>query len=116
MDYGKHQVPLPEYEANLRKIVVRMKATGAKLVWAATTPVPDAKLNPPRHSADVPVYNAAARGIMEENGIAIDDLFALAAPQLAAIQRPANVHYTGAGYEVLAKQVAASILRALQAK
>jgi acyl-CoA thioesterase-1 len=114
MEDGKHQVALSDYEGNLRRIVARMKATGARLVWASTTPVPDAKVDPPRHSADVPLFNAAARKIMEENGIAIDDLFALAEPQLAVIQLPANVHYTPAGYEVLARQVAAEIRKALQ--
>lgn len=113
METGKHQVPLADYEANLRKMVAQMKATGALLIWATTTPVPDAKLDPPRHPADVVAFNAVARRVMEENGVAIDDLFALAEPQLASIQRPANVHYTDAGYEMLARQVAAEILRQL---
>ncbi len=114
METGTYQVSLADYEANLRKIVARLKATGARLIWATTTPVPDAKLSPPRRSADVPLFNRAALKIMQENGVVIDDLFALAEPQLASIQRPANVHYTNAGYEVLARQVAASILKQLE--
>src|SRR5262249_9056899 len=35
---GKHQVPLDEYEKNLRTLVKRLKATKAKLIWASTTP------------------------------------------------------------------------------
>ena len=32
--------PAPEqYEKNLRELVKRLKATGAKLVWASTTPI-----------------------------------------------------------------------------
>jgi lysophospholipase L1-like esterase len=109
MDGGKHQVPLPEYEANLRTIVARLKSTGARLIWATTTPVPDAKVNPPRKFTDVPEFNAAARRVMDENHIAINDLYGLALPQLERIQLPANVHYTEPGYAVLARQVADAI-------
>jgi len=34
-------------------------------------------------------------------------------PRLEELQLPANVHYTPAGYDVLGRQVAESILRAL---
>jgi lysophospholipase L1-like esterase len=114
MDDGKHQVPLPDYENNLRTIVERFKKTGAKLIWATTTPVPDAKVNPPRRSADVITYNDAATKIMKEAGVAIDDLYSLVNPRLAELQLPANVHYTLTGYDVLGHQVVESILRALE--
>ncbi len=38
---GKKQVPLDEYEKNLRELVKQLKATNAKLIWCATTPVPE---------------------------------------------------------------------------
>jgi acyl-CoA thioesterase-1 len=102
---GKHQVPIDEYEKNLRELVARLKKTNAKLIWASTTPVPEAKVNPPRKDADVISYNAVARKIMEENGVAINDLYAHVLPQLAKIQQPANVHFTDAGSRVLAERV-----------
>ena len=111
MEGGERQVPLPQYEANLRKIVARLKTTGARLIFATTTPVPDAKQNPPRLTADVLEYNAAARRVMEENQIPLDDLYSLALARAAEIQRPANVHFTDPGYAVLARQVADSILK-----
>ena len=110
---GKRQVPPEEYEKNLGELVRRLKATGANLIWASTTPVPVGKLNPPRDPADVPAYNAIAARIMDENKIAIDDLYGFALPQLAKIQRPENVHFTTEGSEILAKPVAASIESAL---
>jgi lysophospholipase L1-like esterase len=113
LDDGKHQVPLPDYETNLRTIVQRLQKTGARLIWATTTPVPDADVKPPRRSADVVAYNAAASRVMRESGIAIDDLYALVKPRLQELQLPANVHYTLPGYQVLGHQVAESILRAL---
>lgn len=111
---GKHQVPIEEYEKNLRTLVKQLKATGATLVWASTTPVPDGKLNPPRKSSDVVAYNAVARKVMEENGVDIDDLYEFALPILTKIQRPVNVHFTESGSAILAKPVARSILKALK--
>ncbi len=110
---GKHQVPIDEYEKNLRKLVARLKKTGATLVWCSTTPVPEG-CTPPRTNADALAYNAVARKIMEAEGIMIDDLYAFALARLDEIQRPANVHFTPEGSAVLAKQVAASILEALE--
>jgi len=113
---GKHQVPLEEYEKNLRGLVKRLEATNAKLIWASTTPVPEGKLSPPRKDSDVVEYNALAKKIMEENGVAIDDLYAFARPMLDTIQMPVNVHYTPKGSEALAERVATSIQEALGKK
>ncbi len=112
-DQGKHQVPLADYEKNLRELVKRLKATDARLIWASTPPVPDAKVSPPRKDRDVVAYNAAARKIMEEYGVAINDLYTFAHSQLGTIQRPANVHFTDAGSAALAGRVADSIKQAL---
>jgi hypothetical protein len=113
MTNGQRQVPPKVYEKNLRELVGQLRTTGATLIWASTTPVPDGKLSPLRHSADALLYNAIADRIMKDNRIAIDDLYRLAMPQLAKIQKPANVHFTTEGYETLARQVAASIESAL---
>ena len=59
-------------------------------------------------------YNAAARSVMEaEGGVQINDLWSFSLPKLGAIQIPDNSHFTAAGSEVLAAQVAASIRAAL---
>ncbi len=113
MNDGDPQVPLALYERYLRLFVARLKSTGAKLIFATTTPVPEGPVSPPRKPEDVAAYNSAALRVMKENGIAIDDLYAFAQPRLKEIQRPVNVHFTGAGSEALAKQVAASIRKAL---
>lgn len=111
---GNHQVPIEEYEKNLRELVKQLKATNAKLIWASTTPVPEGKLSPPRKDSDVTAYNAAAKKIMEENGVRVDDLYEFTAPRLKEIQRPVNVHFTDKGSEALAKQVAEQIKKALE--
>ena len=113
MPEGAHQVPLPEYEANLEKIVSRLERTGARLIWATTTPVPEGKLDPPRTPADVILYNDAARRVMARHRAAVDDLYEFIMPELTELQRPLNVHFTDAGSRALAIEVTRSILKAL---
>jgi acyl-CoA thioesterase-1 len=91
-----------------------MKGTGAKLIFATTTPVPEGKTNPPRKNEDVIAYNKVAMGFMKDNEIAINDLYAYALPQLDKIQQPVNVHFTEKGSQVLAERVAAAIETALK--
>ena len=116
LEDGKQQIPLDAYERYLRLIVQRLKRTGAKLLWASTTPVPEAKVIPPRVPSDVILYNAVASRIMKENGIAVNDLYSFALSRLGEIQQPANVHFTPAGSELLGKQVARVIEDALGGK
>lgn len=108
---SRQQVPLDQYAANLERLVERMKQTGAMLIWATTTPVPEGSAG--RVPGDDEKYNAAARSIMEKHGVAVDDLYAFSKPRLAEIQLPANVHFTPAGYQALAGEVAAAIRKAL---
>jgi len=103
---GYYQVSPDDYERNLRRIVFRLKQTGARLVYATTTPVPEARVSPPRSPADVVLYNDRAVKVMKENGVALNDLHAFALPRLAEWQLSANVHFTDAGSEALGKEVA----------
>lgn len=106
-DQGKQVALLPEYEANLRAIVARLKQTGAHLIFATTTPVPSASTG--RVESDELRYNEVAVRVMKELGVAIDDLHALAKRRQAVIQLPHNVHFTDQGYAELADAVLASI-------
>jgi len=114
-DNGGHQnVPPAEYEKNLRELVARLKKTGATLIFATTTPVP-ADLNAYVKASELP-YNEVARRVMREKGIAVNDLWAFAMPQLGAIQEPCNPHFTYKGSQVLAKEIARPIAAALQTR
>lgn len=110
---GERQVGPEEYEQNLRKLVARLKGTGAKLIWGTTTPIPDGDLIPMRQFGKVPEYNAIALQVMQENGVAINDLHAAVAPRVAELQTPQDVHFKSEGYKFLAEQVAGSIRQAL---
>ena len=114
MPDGKHQVEREQYEQNLAALVDRFEKTGAKVIWATTTPVPEGTLNPPRRFGDVAEYNAVAAKVMEEKKVAIDDLNAAVTPSIKTLQKPHDVHYTAAGYKVLATAAAKSIEAALK--
>ncbi|MBI3208824.1 MAG: SGNH/GDSL hydrolase family protein [Candidatus Solibacter usitatus] len=109
MDDGKHQVGIEEYERNLEALMMRLKKTGARVIYATTTPVPEGKVSPPRIPADVARFNAVAVAVMRRNGIRVNDLYAAILPRLGELQRPVNVHYTAAGYDFLAVHVAKAI-------
>lgn len=99
-----------QYADNLRKLIALMKPTGAKLIFATTTPVPKGgKLSPTRIFDDIGARNEIARKVMRENGVAIDDLYGTVLPQMAEVGRPNDVHFKPQGYELLAKAVATSI-------
>jgi acyl-CoA thioesterase-1 len=102
------QVPVEQYAANLKRITERLKQTGAKLIWCQTTPVPEGSAG--RIPGDEIRYNEAALRVMKEiGGIEVDDLHAFTIKSVLDEQRPANVHFTEAGSDRLADQVATSI-------
>ena len=113
MEDGKRQVEPVDYENNLRSLVADLKKTGAKLIFGTTTPVPAGKLTPQRTFGDVATYNEIALKVMKENGVAIDDLNAAVAPDIAKLQNPNDVHFNTEGSSVLGKAVVKSINAAI---
>ena len=109
-----NQADLQTYERQLRRIVSRLKATEARLIFATTTPVPEGEVRPHRDPEDVDRYNEIARQVMAEHEIPINDLFAFASSRLEDIQRPANVHFTTMGSNTLGQQVAAQLRKILR--
>lgn len=113
---GAHvQVPLADYEKNLRELAGQLKASGAKLIWCSTTPVLEG--SPGRVAGDEVKYNEAAARVMKDAGIPTNDLWTHAKAKIKEIQLPdGNVHFTEAGSKYLAEKVAAAIEAALPKK
>jgi acyl-CoA thioesterase-1 len=109
---GRPNVSLEQYEKNLRLIVARLKQTGAKLIFASTTPVPDANAAKYVKDSELP-YNAVAKKVMAEEGVAWNDLWAAVKPRQAELQGKRDVHFMASGSTLLAKQVAEAITREL---
>lgn len=114
-NFGIHDrnTPLADYTARLEQLVIRLKQTGARLVWAATTPIPDSA-DGKQTAASIIERNQAAAALMAEHGIAINDLFTAVSPHLGNMQPLNDVHFTSAGYLFLGQTVAASITEHLK--
>ena len=108
------RVPTERYQRNLEQLVKQLQKTGAKLIWATTTPVPVGRVNSPRVAADVPLYNTVAKRVMDENGIPVNDLYTFCLPRIGVIQLKEDVHFSETGYRVLGEEVAEKILRLLE--
>ena len=110
---GRISVPLAKYQDNLEELVVRLKSTGAVLVWASTTFVPEGEIG--RFAGDEVKYNEKARLVMEKHGIVVNDLHALTSNfENTLFRSPGNVHYTKEGSQRIAAQVAEKIEQALK--
>ena len=109
---GTLTMSLEAYERNLEQLVVRLKKTKARLIWAHTTTVPKGEAG--RKLGDDDKYNAAAARVMKKHGVEINDLNVLTdsfGPELFV--KPGDVHYKTEGSKRLGEAVAARILQAL---
>ena len=74
-------VPIEEYVRNMCIILRELKATGAKIIFATTTPVSDEKAAlcgpmPPAHrNEDIIKYNKAVLEAFDKEDIVINDLW-----------------------------------------
>lgn len=117
-DRDEYQVPVASYRENVALLAGALAATGAKILWATTTPVLDGapKMNAQfsRRNEDVEAYNAAALSAVSAAGFAVDDLNAFVkelGPEDAIT--PDGVHFTDEGYARLGARVAEAISRQL---
>jgi len=116
-----YQVPLAEYDKNLKMILERIqKETHAKIIFATSTPILDGlhaqrKAGFDRFEADVQRYNTAAVGVMTQAHVPVDDLHKVVEDGgRETLIGPDGTHYTPAGYEILAAAVTNSILSSLR--
>jgi lysophospholipase L1-like esterase len=105
---GVRRTTPEQYAGNLEEIVAILKTTGAKLIWAATTPI-RALPGIAARADEIPLYNTVARQVMTRHGIPINDLFQTPLELLS----PDGVHFTDDGYRHLGRKVAAMIERNL---
>ena len=116
-------IPLQHYRDNVEVLLRTMRErTTAKLIWATTTAVNDEGARSARqknrefrrYDADVQAYNQAAIKVCRKLHVPVNDLYALSR-QHAAQQMPDGVHFTPEGYQLLGRQVASEIRKALGA-
>ena len=107
-NFGIHDrsTAIADYSDRLEQLVTRLKETGATVIWASTTPIPD---SPKKKwtAASIVERNVAAAKIMKKHGIATDDLFTAITPRLAELQNPDDCHFSSPGNAFLGETVAA---------
>ena len=109
---GKQVSTVGEYEENLEKLVLRLKQTGARLIWRPTTPVPEGSQG--RVPVDLPKYNKAAREVIDRHGIEVDDMNSFIRVKNIPHIRPGNVHFSKDSSALLAGNTAELIHQKLK--
>ena len=102
-----------QYRENLEQLVKILEGTGAKLIWASTTPVMS---RAGKRFDDIRIRNEIAAEIMRAHKIATDDLYAFVLPHVKEWQEDDQVHFNATGNEKLAARVSESIEHALAGK
>ncbi len=86
INYGEEEgrfTGIDEYVDTLRRILRELKKTGAKIIFATTTPVSPKKavISETNHSihrnSDIQLYNSRAVEFMRENNVQVNDLYSL---------------------------------------
>lgn len=119
---GEHQVSLEAYGKNLGEIIRRLeRETSARLIFATTTPIHDArhaarKAGFSRNEADVEAYNKAAREVIGRSAVVtVLDLHETA--QNLGVERALladGTHFTPEASKALGTEVARAIAEALE--
>ncbi len=105
---GDNLTSVEDYGKNLIKIVkiLRLLYPNATIIFATSTPMnPTAiKFINPRTTKEIMQYNEKAKSVCRENGVAVNDLFALCENWGAEMFKD-YAHFVDEGYEILATQV-----------
>ncbi len=109
-------IGIDEYVKNMKKIIRVLKSTGAKVIFATTTPVSDEKHNlvgpmPPAHrNEDIVRYNAAVLNAFKNEDIFVNDLFSIMHDKKELYLSEDMIHPNEKGVELLGNAVAQAIL------
>ena len=107
-------VSMQRYRENVRATLAEIREFGAAQLWALTTPVNEAwhhaRKRFDRLEADVDAYNAVAREVASDLGVAVNDLHAVVVDAgRDRILKADGAHFTEDGSRILGLAVAASI-------
>lgn len=115
--------PVDEYVHFLKRILGECRRGGAKVIFATTTPIltPGTAADNTGTEADsihyndawVQQYNAAAKALMAEENVPVNDLYALCREDANYYKCADMLHLTEEGYRKCAAQAAKYILEAL---
>lgn len=111
------QFPLDTYLDNLEGILATLRRTGARIVWATSTPVhPNRPFRTDAWSwrnEEIDRYNAAAAEFMREQDVLLDDLHAAVWSNTEAYLAGDMLHLSSLGQQACADAVVATVRNAL---
>lgn len=110
---GEHGIftPLEEYVATIQRVLLRLRKTGAQIVWATTTAV-DPR-NQQCKNEEIDIYNQAIVQMMHAENIDVNDLNHLIKGNIASYIDNDLVHLTAQGSEACADAVAGAVKKYL---
>lgn len=103
---------IDEYVCNMKRILRELKKTGAKIIFALSTPVSDKKEKlpgpmPPTHkNTDIQSYNKAVLEAFKDEDILINDLFSVMYEKKEEYLCDDMIHPNDDGVKLLGKAVA----------
>lgn len=114
-NFGIHDRKTPDsaYTNDLKAVVAKLQATGAKLIWVNTTPVPKGAGEYVEGNSER--VNKLASEIMTELNIPIVDLYSKVKDVPSEHKIANNCHFRDGGYEILGAEVSTKILTVLSA-
>jgi len=103
------QIPVEMYGAILEFILQRLRETGARIIWATSTPVhPERPFRDDQWSwrnEEIDEYNRVALEVMTRHGIAINDLHAVVGSDVDRYLSEDQLHLSEEGQRVCAEAV-----------
>ena len=119
---GLHSLPPritdEQFGVGLTAMLKHLKTVTPRVIWATTTPAPDRNntLGPESQNATVITRNEMSKQIAAGLGVPVNDLYGLVIADREKLQGFANLHFTPAGSQLMGKQIAARIVKALGQK
>lgn len=110
-------IGIESYVDNMKKILRVLQSTGAKVIFATTTPVSDEKRDlvgpmPPAHkNEDIIRYNAAVLNAFKDEDIYINDLFSIMFDNKEKYLSEDMIHPNKEGVDLLGNEVAKAIMK-----
>lgn len=107
--------PIDEYVHFLKRIITEIRRNGAQIIFATTTPVPKSGAALDNTGTGMEIgynndwvvkYNEAAKKLMAEEGILVNDLYSLMLGDPHYYKCPDMLHLTEEGYRLCARQAA----------
>lgn len=109
-DRSPAQIPIEIYRLTLEFILQRLQESGAKIIWATSTPVhPDRPFRNDQwawRNAEIDRYNSVALDLMESRGIPVNDLHSIVMSDIDANLCEDMLHLSEAGMGKCANAVA----------